>query len=76
MKLDGPNGQRLEKPNFSRKSSFLEKKAQNFLKIYFFAFCQKVNLLGQFCLKIVHNSVVYKSEKTTCLGKCGFSVMT
>ena len=76
MKLDGLNGQRLAKPNFSRKCSFLEKRPKISSKYIFLTFAKKLICWVSFALKIVRNGVVYKSEKNTCLGKCGFSVMT
>ena len=76
MMLVGLNVQRLAKANFLQKLSFWGKSPKISSTYIFLTFAKKLICWVSFALKIVHKSVVYESEKTTCLGKCGFSVMT
>ena len=69
MKLEGIEGQKLTKPNFSEKFSFLWKPPKISSKTEFFSYCQKFNPLMSFLTKKWCISVLYNSAKTSCLGK-------
>ena len=63
----------INRVEFFRKSVGLGKKPKNSSKIGFFAFCQKSNpLMSFFTFKMGHNSIIYDSAKTPCLGKLWF----
>ena len=80
MKLEGLKDQKVTKPKFSEKRSFLGKKPKHSSKVEFFGFCLKFNSLMClfFALKRVDDSVLYNfaKKKKHIWEKSGFSFMT
>ena len=75
MKLEGRKSKKLTQLNFSEKFLFWGNSPKIPPKQGFFAFAKKkkksINM-SFFTLKMVHNSVLYDSAKTACLGKIWF----